>query len=188
MHIVDLGVSQWLVGFVFIRLISDNFVQSTRTFAELRLQDNLLHLRRRMYAYYRTLPRARGTMSAIGKLSMKMLGEQDKPRLKAKAAETRNLIPLLVQICAENRPYLGAHGNYIEAACVELHGFYTLLRRESRVLSSDALSTLRRHTLRFLTYWKHAGGNLTPKHHFFLAYSRAGGHSWQPAVLLDVRR
>ena len=167
MHIMDLGITQWIEGAVFMRLLLNNFCQSVRTFSELRLKDNLIFVRRLMYKYYQTLPKTRGSMSAIGKLSLKMLGDQQNPRLSAKAAESRNLAPLLVQLCKEYRIYLGLNGNFLEAACTELNQFYIILKSERRNLSSGTVTQLRRHATRFLAFWKRFGGNLTPKHHFF---------------------
>ena len=168
MHICDLGITQLLEAAVFMRLLLNNFAQSSSHFADMRLRDNLLRLRRRIRAYYNSMPRARGTMSAIGKLSLKMLGhETDHPRLAAKAAETRNLMHLLPQICLESRVYLGERGNFLEAACIELDAWYNIMKSCDRHLSRANLSDLRRHATRFLTYWKHFGGHMIPKHHFF---------------------
>ena len=120
-----------------------------------------------MHRFYKTLPRPRGKMSAIGKLSLKVLGDQNCPRSGAKAAESRNLVPLLPQLCVEYNAFLGTAGNFLQGCCVELDAWYSILKNEGRNLSSGSLNKLRQHATRFLTFWKRFGGRETPKHHFF---------------------
>ena len=97
MHIVDLGIAQYLVGGVFARLVNNNFVNSKAKHKERRDLDNIIGLRRRMKAYYMSTNRERGAMTEVGRLTMPMLTMKSKkkkdgtslpahPRLKAKAA------------------------------------------------------------------------------------------------------
>ena len=90
MHVIDLGIAQYLVGTVFRELIESNVCLSSATHKQKMRFDNLSHLRRRLSAYYQTMEKARGTMSAIGRLTIPMIGPLAKPRLSAKAADTRN--------------------------------------------------------------------------------------------------
>eukprot|EP00959_Pyramimonas_sp_CCMP1952_P188424 3940369-Pyramimonas_sp.AAC.1 len=64
---------------------------------ELRRVDNMIHLRRRLSSHYETNNFDPKSMSRIQKLTYKMLAPARPPRLKAKAAKTRNLLPLLGQ-------------------------------------------------------------------------------------------
>jgi len=48
MHIVDLGVSQFVLGMIFWLLCKNNFCKSTKATAPMRAHDNLMHLRRQM--------------------------------------------------------------------------------------------------------------------------------------------
>ena len=91
MHIIDLGIAQYLVGAVFRQLVDNNFCRSDMVYREANRQINVRHLRRRIAAYYISLHRARGTMFAIGNLSLAQIGPVAKPRLSAKAAEARML-------------------------------------------------------------------------------------------------
>jgi hypothetical protein len=165
MHVLDLGVSQYVAGLVFRRLIENNFARSTQRTADLKRFDNLHHLRRRMRSYYKTLKRPRGTMSAIGRLTLLMLGKLKEPRLKAKAAETRNIIPLLTQLCAENSGFLGEHGPYLAAACTELKRFYDTMTGSPRVMNKTSLAALEQSSTRLLSYWKKIGGHFVYKFH-----------------------
>ena len=77
MHILDLGVLQWLLGAILIRLIRNNFAGSIDSHAENRHQDNLTLLRTKMKEYYKTRPRMPNTYSRIESLKMSMLGTAD---------------------------------------------------------------------------------------------------------------
>ena len=90
MHVMDLGVSQYLVGMVFRRLIENNVAGSTHEHIEVRRFHNIKYLRRRLTKFYGAGVKARGTMSAIGRLTLKMLGSLSTPMLHSKAAECRN--------------------------------------------------------------------------------------------------
>ena len=88
-------------GMVFRRLIENNFAGSTYVYKDMLRIENLMALRRRLTKFYGCRPRARGAMSAIGRLTLPMFGPLGKPRLRSKAAECRNLVPLLKMLCAE---------------------------------------------------------------------------------------
>ena len=170
MHIMDLGVLQYLVGAVFWTLVSNNFARSNSDQAEARRASNMLHLRRRLWAFYKSEDRAsheQGKRTKIGKLTLKQLGPHAKPRLRAKAAETRHLVPLLVQLCRENPGFLGRRPKsmYLTQACSEMLQFYKVMEEEPRNMSAQGLLLLRRHMTRFLTFWKSFGGHLVFKHH-----------------------
>ena len=138
------------------------------------------HLRRRMRAFYRTRPRARGEMSAIGKLTEGMLGQMATPRLKAKAAETRNLCPLLPQLCAEHPAILaelGIRALHLRVCCTEINSFYDILNTEPRRMTPDGLHRLETCVCRFLTHWRAFAGHCVYKHHmFFHLAERAREH------------
>ena len=110
MHVVDLGVAQYLVGALFRILLEGDVAGCGSDNVAVRRAEGMKHPRCRMRALYKPRPRARGEMSAIGKLSEAMLGPLATPRLKAKAAETRNLCPLLPQLCAEHAAILAELG------------------------------------------------------------------------------
>ncbi|CAK0840011.1 unnamed protein product, partial [Prorocentrum cordatum] len=109
MHILDLGVSQYLIGMILCLLLTNNFSQSQKSTKKLRMHDGLLHLRRRIRAYYLANPQV---TSKIDKISLKMFmpsKETAHPRLRAKAAETRWLVPLMPLLCRESYRHLGPH-------------------------------------------------------------------------------
>ena len=142
-----------------------NFAHSDVPNAELRKMENMKHLRRRSWAFYKSQGRPRGSLSAIGKISFKMLGPTSKPRLKAKVAESRSLLPLVPQLCRENPTCLGPRGAFSKAAGDELNAVYIVMEEEPRNMSENGLESLRSHMTRFLTFWKSFGGHLVYKHH-----------------------
>ena len=165
MHVLDLGVSQYLAGAVFATLIQNNFAKSDHVYVDMMRRQNLFHLRRRLSAYYRSLVRPRGTMSQIGKLTLPMLSSLAKPRLKSKAAECRNLIPLLPQLCAENPDSLGDRSVHLQACCTALAQFYDVMQAEPRIMSPGGLRDLQSSMCRCLNHWKLFGGHIVFKHH-----------------------
>ena len=165
MHVMDLGVSQYLVGSVLRELMESNFCGSTQMNVAARRFDNLKAIRRRLTLYYQDHERSRGTMSAIGRLTLPMLGSMKVPHLKSKAAECRNLVPLTVMLCAEN-PGLGGDGAFhLRTCCRELDSFYAVMKAEPRHMSQMGLRQLQRHIGSFLVHWKAYGGHLVFKHH-----------------------
>ena len=81
MHVFDLGITQWLIGTIFFELIGQNAFASENRYALGQAMNNMIGLRRRMAAYYKTLPpRQRGRASRVGKITLKMLGKRSKPQ------------------------------------------------------------------------------------------------------------
>ena len=163
MHVMDLGVSQYLVGSVFRQLIESNFCNSTHRHVDARRFENLKALRRRLQTYYGTLDRARGTMSAIGRLTFPMIGELKWPKLKSKAAECRNLVPLTVLLHNEFPDHL--RSVHLRICCISLDKFYKLMKNETRLLGPTSLRQLQSHMSSFLHNWKAYGGHFVFKHH-----------------------
>ena len=63
MHILDLGVTQYLVGAVLGRLITENFAESGAASVDRRRTENLFHLRRKLRQYYKAKKNLRGSQS-----------------------------------------------------------------------------------------------------------------------------
>ena len=106
-----------------------NFARCDLVHKEAVRAKNMMQLRRRMWAYYRSCDRNRGSMSAIGKLTMPMLTSIRQPRLKATAAESRHLVPLLDQLCREHPQLLAGH---LTICSSELNRFYACMEAEPR--------------------------------------------------------
>eukprot|EP00959_Pyramimonas_sp_CCMP1952_P215295 4504802-Pyramimonas_sp.AAC.1 len=98
---------------VFSLLIANKFSRPAKSTSKLRTHDSLLHFRRRIRSYYLTIPGHRLLgVSRIDQISLKMFMPDQKkskrvPRLTAKAAESRWLVPLLPILCLESYSFLG---------------------------------------------------------------------------------
>ena len=180
MHVLDLGVTQYLIGAVFMRLVENNFAGVDMVYVGMRRHENMKQLRLRLGKYYKSLHRARGTMSAVGNLTYAMLSSVQQPRLKAKAAESRNLVPLLTQLCEEHFASLGDRAANLKCACEALHSFYQTMNSEPRQMSDLGLRKLQGAMSRFLAHWKAFGGHLVFKHHMAWHLAERAGRLGNP--------
>lgn len=168
MHVLDLGVSQYLAGAVLRELVENNFCRSTAAYAEMRRFDCIKALRKHLASFYKEDVPERSTRSRIGRLTLPMLGTQRaKPRLHSKAAECRHLIPLLVKLCDDYSVFLGERGAYLRVCCKSMHDFYQTMAAEKRDMSEPGLQRLQNSMVRFLINWKAYAGHLVYKHHCF---------------------
>ena len=146
MHILDLGVCQFLIGAILYQLLTNNFSMSKKRTLPLRLHDSLLHLRRRIRAYYIASPRV---TSKIDKISLKMFMPSKKgvaPRLHAKAAETRWLVPLMPMLCRESFGHLGPRKDKLFRAATALAKFYSSCEGVPRRMPPGPLRELQHQT------------------------------------------
>ena len=111
-----------------------------------------------------------------------MFSKPASPKLKAKAAETRNLLGLCPAICRENYNFelLGDRKEYLLAAVDELVKVYQVMNDEPRHMTSAGLQALRRAMTRHLTFWQHSGGHLIPKHNFSWHLVERAGEAGNP--------
>ena len=163
MHVFDLGIAQWAIGTVFMNILLNNAFRSTMEHADARLMQNLIRLRKRIRAFY-SKECTRET-SRIDRLTMKMLGTRALPRLKAKAAETRHLLPLAVKLVSEYKGQLGEHGFFIKGAVENLAAVYKVMRESPRKMPPAKIAALERHMGIFLAFWKASTGHCYYKHH-----------------------
>ena len=87
------------------------------------------------------------------------------PRLKAKAADTRHLIPFAVQVCAENLKFLGPNAVRLVMAVDALHDAHKIIFKEPKQMAPASCQQLQRSLLRFLHCWKSFGCHQVFKHH-----------------------
>eukprot|EP00959_Pyramimonas_sp_CCMP1952_P456646 9473511-Pyramimonas_sp.AAC.1 len=168
MHVVDLGISQYLCGAVFSVCVEGNFAGSTANLKILRQKDNIFHLRRRLRSYYiaNAVLFQRGNMSKLFRITAKMLGKPSNPRLHCKAAECRQLIKLLPDLCRENASlFQGSLAMYLPHCCVQMRRFHQIIESNPRQLSQSAQRDLEDTAFAFVHFWKKAGGHNAHKHH-----------------------
>jgi len=112
------------------------------------------------------------------------VGSVAKPRLRSKAAECRNLVPLMSQLCTENPQCLGDRGMHLQICCTQLALFYKTMESEPRHMSSAGLRTLQSSMTRFLAHWKLFGGHLVYKHHCAWHLAEAASRHGNPKYYL----
>ena len=131
MHVLDLGVLQHLFAHVMWKLIVCNFCKSTKLLISSRHMQNLHYLNARLKEFYSALgPRNRRTNTRVAALTFSRLGKQSKPRLRAKAAQTRHLLPFIHGLVLEFSGKLGANLQlqsrswlFLKAAVIEMYGY-----------------------------------------------------------------
>ena len=170
MHVVDLGISQYLCGAILSILVEGNFAGSNARTILIRRHDNMKFLRRRMKSYYiaNQAVLKRGQMSQIFKISLKMLGPRDNPRLHAKAAETRQLVGLLPELRKEHPQFFTGLALFLPHCCTQLKRFQDIVALNPRRLSPDTQRDLEDCAFAFVHFWKRSGGHKVFKHHAFL--------------------
>ncbi len=96
-----------------------------------------------------------------------MLGPRTNPRLKAKAAETRHLVPLLPDLIRQYNALFGPKSGYL-LRCVEaLLKFYDICSKEPRMMSSAGLNDLQSSVLLCVNSWRSYRGKMVFKWHMF---------------------
>ena len=166
MHIMDLGVLQWLLGLIIRALINANFAKSLEPAKSGRDVDNVIQMRKEMDTFYAAAgPKERKKQSRLYNLTRAMLGTEKKPRLLAKAAETRHLLKFGQQLVHEHMALLGDVGVSLAVATDNLVGFYNVMQREPMKMSPLGVQLLQAHMSEFLKAWKAAGGHMYYKHH-----------------------
>ena len=167
MHVLDLGVCQWMIGRIFRLFMSKNFAMCDATHAYVQDNENLKHLRRRMWAFYKKNPADGNTMSTINKLTFKMLGKKQLPKLNCKAAEARHILGLCPLLFQENADLVaGPQDRLLQQSCLALVEVYRIMREEDRRMSAVGLRSFREAMCTCLITWKMSGGHMVPKHHF----------------------
>lgn len=128
----------------------------------------MLVLRRKLEVFYRrerTLAPDPRAVYSVGRLTLQMLGDLSAPKLKAKAAECRGMLPFAAELLGEHVSSMGDRGRFLLLAARSLIRIYQLLRENPRVMPHDVRTELMDQMLRMLHSYKEAGGHLVPKHH-----------------------
>ncbi len=106
-------------------------------------------------------------MSRIGKITIAMLGSVRAPRLKAKAAETRHLFPLMKELLAQYGFLFGVRSRHLVSTVNGILDFYAVCSSEPRDMSSAGLRRLQASIPQSCNAWKKYEGKLVFKWHMF---------------------
>ena len=149
LHMLDLGVTARLIGTALQRLLSQGMSAGAST--KRSMLRGLVTLNIDMRAYYLRQRRHarlhRQQISSIDHLTLKMLGIRKNinatPTLKAKGAETRHLLPFVIEL-VEKPANLACvqHGSELLRACKSLQRVYDIIRDNPRDMGENALQEL----------------------------------------------
>lgn len=132
LHAIDLGVSAHIVANVFWELLP----QFGRNQSE-----QVKALQQLIKAFY---SRNRVASRMEGRLTLDRIRTMSSwPKLKAKAAAVRNLVPFAAELAAQYNSG-SLHDKRRLALANDLHEFYTLLGNEGRFFSASALASVQR--------------------------------------------
>ena len=130
LHTVDLGVAAHIIGNVFVILAIHRAVFGGRTY-----DDRVKRLQQHLNDWYR---RTRATSKLQGAITLERLRTDGGwPKLKAKAAATRNLADYALELM-ETYGNAGIEDDMAKSICRLLVRFYTILREEDLILSDAA--------------------------------------------------
>ena len=121
-------------------------------------------------------------MSKIGKISTAMLGTTKTPRLKAKAAESRHLFPLMRDFVVQYGHLFGQRRADLLKAVDGLLNFYAVCRREPRSMSVEGLRDLQKACLQCVNHWKRYRGKLVFKFHMMFHLGERAAHIGCPSA------
>ena len=169
LHTVDLGVAQRFIGTALLLILRRNCYGSECGALLGRMNDGCRLMRQDMRLYYRKLRQERfgkQGVTKIRKFSMKSFGaDLDRPCLKAKGAESRDLVDFAVDLLHRFEHVLGETGRLLVEAGESLQDFYSIIDSEQRKLDVASQQELLDSVINHLADYKACGGHMVPKHH-----------------------
>ena len=181
LHTMALGIEADWNGTSMMRLLQKNFSNSTRTTKHEKFEDGLACFRTRLKTYYKNGHDANPDYkwSRIDRLTLKMLGKENNPTLKAKGGETNDITLFVlgnVRSCATLDPLLP----HLVQAGQELQNIKGILRQFKRKIPVPERHVLMTSCVRFLTFAKIGLMKLKPKAHRFMHMIRNIGKNGNP--------
>ena len=192
MHIPGVGMHTWcvdilhswhlgsllrLIGRIFWFLLRSDAWHVARNMPWLLTDDimhaNLLRLRSELFVWYQQKARAdpawaRGA-SRLWNLTIKMLGKESNPVLRAKANETKNLVEFVVALLENHAANLDETVHkYLLASARAAHQVNEIIRTSPRLMTRDQQQELLNAFIRHCSMYERAGGHLVAKHHLML--------------------
>ena len=132
LHAIDLGVSAHIVANIFWELLPQFGPNQA---------EQVKRLQQMIKAFY---SRNKVASQMEGKLTLDRLRTMGSwPKLKAKAAAVRNLVPYVAELAAQHNSG-SLHDTRRLALANDLHEFYNLLQNEGRFFSASALASVQR--------------------------------------------
>jgi hypothetical protein len=133
----------------------------------------LLRLRSELWLHYKEMqrndPSWKTKASQVWNLTLKMLGKEWNPCVKAKASESRHLLDFCVKLVETHRAALDADsGRFLLASGQAAMEVNQIMRENGRLMSVEVQQRLLTVFLRHCALFIRGGGNLVPKHHLMI--------------------
>jgi hypothetical protein len=141
--------------------------------AEEKLHLVLLRLRSDLWLHYKRMQQNDPTWSKhasqVWNLTLKMLGAESNPMLRAKASESRHLLEFAVSLLQKFEAVLPAAAcKFLLASGLAAVDVNTIIKDAPRLMSGDDQQRLLNAYLKHCAMYVRAGGHLVPKHHLFI--------------------
>ena len=177
LHTWHLGpLSRLIAMMIWFLLLSDCFgVTLPWMHHEDTIQLQLSRLRGALRAHYRDQrrndPDWSTRASQVWTLTVKMLGKQEDPVMKTKAAETKELLGFVINLFEQYRAQLVQYDairfKFLFASAQAAAEVSSIMAASGRIMSLDDQQKMLASYTRHVAMYMRAGGNFVPKHHLF---------------------
>ena len=171
LHTVDLGVSSRFVGTAVLCALRLNVFGLEDTVLKSRLVKGVWRVKKSLPAYYnRTDASVMGDKNCtrIKTLTLKKFGNLRTPCLKAKGAETKDLVAFSVELLLRLGDRATVRSHRLLQAGRHLLQWYALCKEHARFMPINAKVELFNAAVNHVVLYKKAGGHLVYKHHALL--------------------
>jgi len=169
------GLPRYIAMVFWIVLRSDALASDFQPWlkADDKMHLKLLRLRSSLWIHYKQMqaadPTWRTKASQVWNLTIKMLGKESNPNLRAKASETRHLLEFAVGLLEQHQgaldPIMARFMLASGRAAMEVN---TIIRESDRLMDAGTQQRLLDAYIRHLEMYMRSGGNFVPKHHLFI--------------------
>jgi hypothetical protein len=144
-----------------------------RLYEEDRMHLKLLRLRSDLWLHYKEMqqtdPSWHKKASQVWNITLKMLGKEVNPAVKAKASESRHLLDFCVKLVEVHQHHLEADvGRFLLISGKAAQHVNQIIRESPRVMTVADQQRLLDAYLRHCTTFFRAGGLAVPKHHLMI--------------------
>lgn len=180
LHTLNLGPAQvWVAHALWAIIVADVFWAGT--LGETLHHQSVQRSKTELWAWYKTArtERPHETVMEVQNLTLSMLGgKPSTPSLRAKAAETKGLVPFVVHLLKKYRNnMMNGKKDLLIGAGEALHKYFELLSPSPLVVPMDTLQTMCDNVKTRIRLSVLAGIPLKPKHHLLLhLVARSAGH------------
>ena len=141
LHTVYLGVLSTFVAFALRQCIERNVFRVAGTMEQV-LENTCLQLRSALFAYYRRARRHTPGICELSDLTPTMLGSRALPTLSAKAVETKDTLPFVLELLVQHADRLGPTAPHLLQAGQALSKYLLLLDASPTVVPIPVLDNM----------------------------------------------